>query len=388
MRASEIRELLKLLDLPGIVSFAGGIPDPALFPIAEAKAAYGDVLGEAGAGPGGAAVFGQRGLPAAAAVDRAAHGPARRAVRRGQHRHHVRLAAGAGIPWPPVALARRYGAGDRADLPRRPAGLLRLSSRATTSCAPTTATARRPPTPTRRRLPAAGSSSPTSSPTSPIRPARPCRRPARERLLDLATELDIPVIEDSAYSALRFEGEAIPAIQALDVARSGGIDAARTIYCGTFSKTMSPGLRVGWIVAGKPLIRRLVLVKQASDLNSANVNQMVMHKLVETAYERQVTAARGALSPPPRRHAGGARRAHAGRHDLDRAARRAVRVGAPAGRLRRRGIARAGGARRRAWRSCRAAHSSSTAAGATPSARAIRCPTRPRSAMASGGWQP
>jgi hypothetical protein len=117
-------------------------------------------------------------------------------------------------------------------------------------------------------------------------------RAARERLLDLATELDIPVIEDSAYSALRFEGEAIPAIQALDVARCGGIDAARTIYCGTFSKTMSPGLRVGWIVAGKPLIRRLVLVKQASDLNSSNVNQMVMHRLVETVYERQVAAAR------------------------------------------------------------------------------------------------
>jgi DNA-binding transcriptional MocR family regulator len=117
-------------------------------------------------------------------------------------------------------------------------------------------------------------------------------RPARERLLDLATELDIPIIEDSAYAALRFEGEAIPAIQALDVARSGSLDAARTIYCGTFSKTMSPGLRIGWIVAGKPLIRRLVLVKQASDLNSANVNQMVMHKLIEGAYERKVTAAR------------------------------------------------------------------------------------------------
>jgi len=65
-------------------------------------------------------------------------------------------------------------------------------------------------------------------------------RQARERLLDLATELDIPIIEDSAYAALRFEGEPIPAIQALDVARSGSLDAARTIYCGTFSKTCHP----------------------------------------------------------------------------------------------------------------------------------------------------
>ena len=47
MRASEIRELLKLLEQPGVISFAGGIPDPALFPVAEAKAAYAEVLGDA-----------------------------------------------------------------------------------------------------------------------------------------------------------------------------------------------------------------------------------------------------------------------------------------------------------------------------------------------------
>lgn len=64
------------------------------------------------------------------------------------------------------------------------------------------------------------------------------------------------------------------------------------IYCGTFSKTISPGLRTGWICAGKPLIRRLVLVKQMSDLNSATINQMVMHHLAEATYAGQVCAAR------------------------------------------------------------------------------------------------
>ena len=127
-------------------------------------------------------------------------------------------------------------------------------------------------------------------PSLPTRPARRCRSPARERLLDLAAELDIPVIEDAAYAMLRFEGERLPPIMALDVARSGGIDRARTIYCGTFSKVLSPGLRVGWIVAGKPLIRRLVLIKQASDLNSATINQMVMHRMAEAAFETQVEA--------------------------------------------------------------------------------------------------
>jgi DNA-binding transcriptional MocR family regulator len=54
---------------------------------------------------------------------------------------------------------------------------------------------------------------------------------------------------------------------------------------------LSPGLRVGWMVASRPVIRRLVLVKQASDLNSATVNQMVVHRLAETAFDRQVERA-------------------------------------------------------------------------------------------------
>jgi DNA-binding transcriptional MocR family regulator len=115
---------------------------------------------------------------------------------------------------------------------------------------------------------------------------------ARERLLDLAAELDIPVVEDAAYAALRFEGDALPPIMALEVARRGGIDNARSIYCGTFSKVLSPGLRVGWIVAPQAMIRRLVLVKQASDLNNSTINQMVMHRLAETAYDAQVDRAR------------------------------------------------------------------------------------------------
>src|SRR5262249_36288725 len=115
---------------------------------------------------------------------------------------------------------------------------------------------------------------------------------ARERLVDLATELDVPIIEDAAYAALRFSGEAVPPIQALDVARAGSIDRSRVIFCGTFSKTLSPGLRVGWICAAAPIIRRLVLIKQASDLNSSLINQIVMHRLAEETYAGQVVRAR------------------------------------------------------------------------------------------------
>lgn len=114
---------------------------------------------------------------------------------------------------------------------------------------------------------------------------------ARENLLTLARELEVPVLEDSAYAALRFEGTPIPSLQSLDIRRMGSIDASRVVCCGTFSKTVTPGLRLGWLCASREIIRRLVLVKQATDLNSPLLNQMVMRRLVEDVYDRQVEKA-------------------------------------------------------------------------------------------------
>ncbi|MFP3802732.1 aminotransferase class I/II-fold pyridoxal phosphate-dependent enzyme, partial [Paraburkholderia sp. SIMBA_027] len=74
-------------------------------------------------------------------------------------------------------------------------------------------------------------------------------REGREKVLALAEELDVAVIEDAAYQNLRYDGEAIPPILALEIARKGHISLTRTIYCGSFSKTLAPGLRVGFIVA-------------------------------------------------------------------------------------------------------------------------------------------
>ena len=114
----------------------------------------------------------------------------------------------------------------------------------------------------------------------------------RLRLIELGAELDAPIIEDSPYSELRYEGVAPPTIQSLDIARSGGIEASRVIHCGSFSKVFTPGLRIGWVCAATPVIQKLTLIKQASDLNASRLNQMAVHELASTMFDEQVAKAR------------------------------------------------------------------------------------------------
>jgi DNA-binding transcriptional MocR family regulator len=116
-------------------------------------------------------------------------------------------------------------------------------------------------------------------------------RSARHQALDQARALDAVILEDAAYSALRYDGEDLPPIAALD-AQSRGIEATRTLYCGTFSKTLSPGLRVGWVCGPTALIRKLTLLKQGADLHTATTNQMVMHRVAVEGYDAQVARAR------------------------------------------------------------------------------------------------
>ena len=73
--------------------------------------------------------------------------------------------------------------------------------------------------------------------------------------------------------------------------RGGDLNASRVIYCGTFSKTLTPGLRIGWVCAAEAIVRRLTLIKQASDLNCSLINQMVMEQLASGTFPAQVTAA-------------------------------------------------------------------------------------------------
>jgi 2-aminoadipate transaminase len=90
--------------------------------------------------------------------------------------------------------------------------------------------------------------------------------PRRKRLAELAKIYNIPVIEDCPYGELIFEGEIYPSIKSFDA--EGYI-----IYLGTFSKTFCPGLRIGWVCAEPEILQKYIIVKQGADLQCSSISQ-------------------------------------------------------------------------------------------------------------------
>ncbi len=99
--------------------------------------------------------------------------------------------------------------------------------------------------------------------------------PRRRRLVEVAHERELLILEDNPYGLLRYEGEALPTLHSLDTALGGrGGSADLVIYLGTFSKILSPGVRLGWAVAPRPVLEKLNLGKQGADLCSSPVTQL------------------------------------------------------------------------------------------------------------------
>ena len=99
--------------------------------------------------------------------------------------------------------------------------------------------------------------------------------PRRRRLVEVARERELLVLEDNPYGLLRYEGEALPTLYSLDAANAGKSGASDlVIYLGTFSKILSPGLRLGWAVAPRPVLEKLNLGKQGADLCSSPMTQL------------------------------------------------------------------------------------------------------------------
>lgn len=96
----------------------------------------------------------------------------------------------------------------------------------------------------------------------------------RRQLLNLADTYNVPILEDAVYHELRFEGEPLPPLKALD-------ETGIVIHASGFTKMLLPGMRIGYIIADGRHSQRLVRVKQAADISTPGLNQRAIHLLVE-----------------------------------------------------------------------------------------------------------
>ncbi len=288
MKASEIRELLKLLDQPDIISFAGGIPDPALFPTEAFRDAFsaaltGDKAGAAlqysvseGYKPLRdwiAAEMGKIGVPC---------GPENILITSGSQQaldYLGKLMISPGdtvlVGWPTYLGALGAFNAYEPNYDRLDPNTNRPTADFAAQAQPT------------GRVKFAYLSVDFANPTGET-----IALSAREAVIDLADDLDIAIVEDAAYQTLRYDGQAIPPILALEIARKGSIENCRTLYCGSFSKSLAPGLRVGWVCGATEIISRLVLMKQAADLHSATINQIVTHQVASAQFDAHVAKLR------------------------------------------------------------------------------------------------
>ncbi len=117
----------------------------------------------------------------------------------------------------------------------------------------------------------------------------------RKELIKIADHYGVPIIEDDPYGELRYEGEHLPPLVVLDAhrlnGRSGysnghGFMRGNVIYTSTFSKTLAPGLRLAWIVAPAEVINRCVMAKQGMDLHTSTFVQMLAHDVLQDDFLR------------------------------------------------------------------------------------------------------
>ena len=104
----------------------------------------------------------------------------------------------------------------------------------------------------------------------------------RRELVRLANQYGVPIIEDDPYGQLRYEGEHLPSLVVLDGQfhkPDNGLYTGNVIYLSTFSKTLAPGLRLAWVVAPALVIGKLVQAKQGADLHTSTYNQMIAYEV-------------------------------------------------------------------------------------------------------------
>ena len=269
IQSSAIREILKITERPEVISFAGGLPAPATFPVGPMRAAFERVLSDCG-------------REALQYSTTEGYAPLR-----------AWIAARVGTPQAPVSadevlivsgsqqgldlLAKvLVGAGDTL-LVETPTYLGALQ--AFSMFAPQYVSV---PTDDDGLLPEALLEAACAAkflyclpnfqnPTGRLLPEG-----RRRRLAERARELDLLILEDDPYGALSYDGETPPSIRSLA--------PERTVYMGSFSKVLAPGLRLGYVIAPPALRGKLVQAKQATDLHTATLSQMAVYDVVKDGF--------------------------------------------------------------------------------------------------------
>lgn len=281
MKSSAVRELLKLTEQPDVISFAGGLPAPDAFPVAEIADAAQRILTQAG--------------PTALQYGATeGYTPLRQLIAEQMRADGVNVSAEnvlitTGSQQALDLLGKVFvDPGDRV-LVESPTYLAALQAwntygaefmQVAADCdgvrTDALATALEG-----RRAKFLYSQPNFQNPTGVTLPLE-----RREAIVALAAQQGVPIVEDDPYGMLRFEGERLPRLIALAPKPTTSAHRASkqsktgaVLYMGTCSKVLAPGLRVGWVVAEAEVIARLTLAKQSADLHTASLNQMLVYEL-------------------------------------------------------------------------------------------------------------
>jgi 2-aminoadipate transaminase len=109
----------------------------------------------------------------------------------------------------------------------------------------------------------------------------------RHELVLMADRYGVPIVEDDPYGQLRYEGEHLPSLVVLDrenLRRDDGYSIGNVIYLSTFSKTLAPGLRLGWIIAPPDVIAKMIQLKQGMDLHTSTFAQAVAYEVAKDGF--------------------------------------------------------------------------------------------------------
>jgi 2-aminoadipate transaminase len=282
MSSSTIRELLKLIEKPDIISFAGGLPAPDVFPVREFSEACQRVLRDYG---GQALQYGTT----------EGYRPLREMIARHSARYGIdvtidNILITSGSQQALDLLGKVFiNPGDRI-LVESPTYLGALQAWNAYGAEYVTV-----PIDENGMVTAALEDALRSGPKfiyvlpnfqNPTGVTLALER--RQQLVELADQYGVPIIEDDPYGQLRYEGEHLPAVVVVDSRfRSETCDACyrgNVIYLSTFSKILAPGLRLAWVIAPPEVIRKLVQAKQGADLHTATFNQLVAHEVARGGF--------------------------------------------------------------------------------------------------------